>query len=264
MDKKKYYIVNDGIQKGPLSYSELELLNLNNDTPIWYEGMSDWNELGKIEELNSLKKISPPNFKPINKSETISFQSIYIRNKIYFLILLFILSIYLFFTIFNFFQNNKNEFKSKNIDSIEKEDIVIKNEKKIEVNSVKEMTPYELRKELLKKENSNPLNYLKVEQNLTANRVQTQHATMFRHSKWEVDGYNLTGVIINNSTLAIFKDIKLEIIFYSKTKSKISSIDFVVYEIVNPQSKVEFNNKVYPPEGTSNYEVNVKNASSQN
>jgi len=262
MESKKYFVMFDNEQKGPFGFSELATLNLTNQTPIWHEGMTEWATLEEIEELKSLKKSIPPIYNldknetsPINYSAFIS--DLFSKNKLFvIIILIFVVFSILLYPMFNTIKKDEynNESKSLNEDSITVVDKKNKKEKK-------EFSPEELRQKLLNKEIENPLKYLNVvELNMTPNEVQIQKPTMFRHSKWEVDGYNLVGNITNNATLASFKDIELKVDFFSKTKSKIVSINFVIYDFVNPNGKINFTQKVYPPEGTISFEVSVLGA----
>jgi len=58
---KKYYIHNGTEQIGPLTKEELITQGITVDTPVWYEGITDWTIAGKIEELNG--SLKPPPFK---------------------------------------------------------------------------------------------------------------------------------------------------------------------------------------------------------
>ena len=60
MNKKKYFIAEDGEQKGPFSINELKVMSISKTTLIWKEGFDDWTEAGKIEKLQILLKITPP------------------------------------------------------------------------------------------------------------------------------------------------------------------------------------------------------------
>lgn len=55
-----YYINEDGKQKGPFSIEELKDQIINPNTQIWKDGLSDWTEANKLEELNHLFTKTPP------------------------------------------------------------------------------------------------------------------------------------------------------------------------------------------------------------
>jgi hypothetical protein len=51
---QKYYY-NDGANRfGPFTIEELQAKNISADTPIWYDGMSNWVKAGELEELKSI------------------------------------------------------------------------------------------------------------------------------------------------------------------------------------------------------------------
>lgn len=64
----KYYYISDGQnQIGPLSRQELSDKNITRETWIWYEGLSEWQKAGDIEELAELfaqKQVPPPMPRP--------------------------------------------------------------------------------------------------------------------------------------------------------------------------------------------------------
>lgn len=62
-----FYVHDGHAQKGPYTIAELKEMNLKTDTLVWYDGVGDWTEAGKVEELNMLfVKIPPPLKKPEN------------------------------------------------------------------------------------------------------------------------------------------------------------------------------------------------------
>lgn len=64
----KKYFYSDGKEKnGPFSFDELKNENINSDTLIWYEGLTDWTAAKYILELEEILQLSPP---PINISES--------------------------------------------------------------------------------------------------------------------------------------------------------------------------------------------------
>lgn len=57
--KMFYYIDNNGTQQGPFTAEELKDKGLNRKTKIWYEGISNWVEASKVDELNFLLPPKP-------------------------------------------------------------------------------------------------------------------------------------------------------------------------------------------------------------
>lgn len=57
---KKYYYIENEIQKGPFTIEELSKENIHLKTLLWTEGMENWEEAKKIIELKEIIKIIPP------------------------------------------------------------------------------------------------------------------------------------------------------------------------------------------------------------
>lgn len=57
---KQYYFVNSqGQQMGPVPMEELKNQNIQRNTPVWCEGMTDWTEAGQVPELGFLFTSGP-------------------------------------------------------------------------------------------------------------------------------------------------------------------------------------------------------------
>lgn len=59
----KYYLHENGEQLGPFSLEDFQSKNLQPDTHVWTEGMSEWRKASEIEELKDLLSKIPPPFK---------------------------------------------------------------------------------------------------------------------------------------------------------------------------------------------------------
>lgn len=57
---KKYHIHNNGIESGPFTFEELKTKNIQSTTSVWFEGLANWIEAGKVEELKDLFQSSTP------------------------------------------------------------------------------------------------------------------------------------------------------------------------------------------------------------
>lgn len=73
---KNYYIHDGKEQKGPYRPDELNGLKLQTSTMVWCEGMADWKEAGSIAELKEYIVQSPPPFAgstppPFKKSRSV-------------------------------------------------------------------------------------------------------------------------------------------------------------------------------------------------
>lgn len=63
----QFYYSDGKNQLGPFSFDELKTKNITKETLVWYEGLPEWTEAGKLELLSILLKPVPP---PITKNTT--------------------------------------------------------------------------------------------------------------------------------------------------------------------------------------------------
>jgi hypothetical protein len=59
---KKFYVHEDDTRQGPFDITDLKVKNISRETPVWYEGISEWTAAGKIDELKELFATEPPAF----------------------------------------------------------------------------------------------------------------------------------------------------------------------------------------------------------
>lgn len=114
-------------------------------------------------------------------------------------------------------------------------------------NDVKsEQESYQLTKEqLLIKEQKNPAGFLLVSGNDKRNLVgQTV----------------IKGKITNIATVAVFKDIDIQLAFYSKTKAILETDKETIFEKLNPGESKEFKTKYFAPKGTDSVAMVVLGA----
>ena len=53
----KYWFIQNGVQLGPVEAEDLRKLSLSGDTPVWSEGMADWQKAKDVPELADLFNI---------------------------------------------------------------------------------------------------------------------------------------------------------------------------------------------------------------
>lgn len=84
-----------------------------------------------------------------------------------------------------------------------------------------------------------------------------------------VDGYKrknliretvIKGTITNKATVASFKDIDVELSFYSETGALLLKDHEVVYKVVGPNSSEDFKYKTYAPKGTDSVSMTIAGA----
>lgn len=107
----------------------------------------------------------------------------------------------------------------------------------------KEATKYEEAKESLEDmEKKNPKKYLVVE----------------GHDRRNLVGKTvITGTISNKATVAKFKDIDIELSFYSKTGALLERDHEVIYETIEPGDNTDFKTKYRAPRGTDSVGLKI-------
>lgn len=67
----------------------------------------------------------------------------------------------------------------------------------------------------------------------------------------------IKGEVTNNATVAVYKDIDLELAFYSKTGALLEKDKETVYETLKPGATESFKTKYFAPKGTDSIAVKV-------
>ena len=68
------------------------------------------------------------------------------------------------------------------------------------------------------------------------------------------------GTISNTAMQTKFKDITLNVKYYSGSNDLIESTDIIVYKFFEPNSRTKFELNINPPDSMKTYEVHVKDA----
>jgi type IV pilus biogenesis protein CpaD/CtpE len=71
------------------------------------------------------------------------------------------------------------------------------------------------------------------------------------------------GVVTNNAKVASFKDVEIEISYYSKTGAFLMSSTDFVYEKIKPGTSADFKNKEFAPKGTDSVSLKILSAKSE-
>ena len=105
---------------------------------------------------------------------------------------------------------------------------------------------YEQTKEsLLEKEEKNPKNFLLVD----------------GHDKRNLFGQTvIKGTLTNKATIAVFKDVDINLSFYSKTHALLETDKETVFEVLHPGESKNFKTKYFAPKGTDSVALAVLGA----
>ncbi len=108
---------------------------------------------------------------------------------------------------------------------------------------------YEQTKETMEQtEKKNPKRFLTVEGN---DRKNLMRQTVIK------------GTITNNATVASFKDIDVELSFYSETGALLLRDHEVVYKVIAPNSSENFKYKTYAPKGSDSVAMKIISAKTE-
>lgn len=217
---KKYYLHNGTENIGPLDLDELKAKAITKNTQVWCDGMEDWKNAGEVEELKSILSVVPP---PIAKKTEIKQEPITSNKKTHWfwrIIRVLAILIIVFIAIIAFV----DYMNEKNSSSSYEESI---------------MTIAEI-------EAADPSLYL--------NATGTYKPTFLG------DELKISGVIENKATVTNYKDVIVEVIFYSKTDSEIAREQYTIYDFFAPKTKKEFKLKVKNYSNVETIGWNVFNA----
>lgn len=70
----------------------------------------------------------------------------------------------------------------------------------------------------------------------------------------------IEGDIQNHATVASYKDIVVEVIFYSKTETELGRQNYIIYEYCSPNQSKDFKLKIAKVDGTEKCGLNVVSA----
>jgi hypothetical protein len=109
-----------------------------------------------------------------------------------------------------------------------------------------EKDSYEKAKESLEeKEKKNPTAFLKVsgkdKHNLLGQTV-------------------INGMITNNAKICTYKDVEIELSFFSKTGVLLEKDSEIVYEVIDPGKSADFKSKYFAPKGTDSVGIKILQA----
>lgn len=211
LQMKRFYLHNGNEQQGPFNIEDLKGKNITKQTSVWYEGLLEWTEAGKIDELGILlntntpppyqekKVVPPPISKPISQTTTEKKQPTKKKSKswIYITIgIVVVLVIVLSVLDVDSSDGQGNESYQQKVMTV------------------------------LQMEFSEPTKFL------TADGEYNQNF-------WG-DKIKVHGEIHNTATVANYKDALVKVTYYSKTNTVLGNEEYTIYEKFPPHSTVKF------------------------
>jgi hypothetical protein len=203
----EYFIIINKVKKGPFSAKEITLLNLKNETPIWYSELTNWTTFGDLRKNNPYFANTPPPF----EQSTNSYLYLFIKKNISITLgLILILGIILYnLNSGNF--NSTTEYPTSDSTSISQDENEIKKER------IKQLT--------IKNRNyrNNWSEYIIAER------------SSYNYS--DFGGiYNLS-IFITNKTEYKLAQVQVAV-DYIKAAGGIYKTEYIVFENVKPESKM--------------------------
>jgi hypothetical protein len=217
---KKYYLHNGTENIGPLDLDKLKAKAITKNTQVWCDGMEDWKSAGEVDELKSILSVVPP---PIAKKDEIKPEPIASNKKTHWfwrMTRVLAILIIVCIAIFAFVDYMNEKYSGSSYEE--------------SIMTIGEM------------EAADPSSYL--------NATGTYKPTFLG------DQLKINGVIENKATVTNYKDVVIEVIFYSKTNSEIAREQYTIYDFFGPHSKKEFKLKVKNYSNVETIGWNVFNA----
>lgn len=199
-----YYLHNGTDTIGPFDLEALKEKKITKDTSVWCEGMKDWMDAGEVEALKSILFVVPP---PIKKF--VATPEVPLEKK----------------------KTNWLRWIGKTVLIIILVIVI-----GIVIGSImntttgKAPTYEESIMTIAETEAAYPVNYLS--------------AGGKYHETFLGDKIKIEGVIENKATVTTYKDVVIEVTFYSKTDTPINTENYTIYEFYTPTSRKEFKLKV--------------------
>ncbi len=207
-----------------MSLENLLKSGINGNTLIWHYGLSDWTPARNLEELKPLFDQKPPAFEavqppplpvpppPFSGANSIPQKRSGFGRRIGKAIVFLLITAGILFSIFIYNMQNRGGYASHAAYS----------ENKISVGDYERMHPAEF-----------------------LDATGTYNETLFGNK------IKVHASVTNRATVANFKDIVIEVSYYSATKTLINTERFVLYEYVPAHSQKDFEWKIKPPGGTN-------------
>jgi hypothetical protein len=202
---KKYFVLIDGKQYGPLDMVELKGKEITRETPVWYEGLGEWKNAG---EINELIDIIPPPTPPIPPKYKSTSEPKKEKSK-----------------------KPQKDFYSRLgsilqgigvIGAILIVGAIVVN--LLKQNSSSSASGYQQKIMTIEEiERSQPAKFLKAD-------------GTYRENFWG-DKFKIKCTISNKATVASYKDPVVRVTYYSKTKTVLARNSYTIYEVFQPHSE---------------------------
>lgn len=219
---KKYFLHDGNQQYGPYDLNELQARGISKYTQVWHEGLESWTNAENIEELRVSFKPSPPPF-PQSPPKTKSSGGMKKRRVVRSIFIILASVVFIFVTLVIIGLSIENAESQPQKESY-----------KEKVMSLEDI------------ELATPTDFLKI-------------SSEYQENFWG-DKIIINGIITSLAKVSTFKDVVVRVKYLSKTNTIMFSKDYRIYELINPQSSVEFELRVENHDDVNNVELEIVSA----
>lgn len=232
---KEYFLHNGQQQQGPFSFEELKSKGINTKTMIWFEGIAEWIEAGKLDELTEIVSKSPPEFRKARTTPPPLEKAKQILNK-------------------DYVDEIENKIKNESGKKVFKIGLVLFALIGVIV-VILQLMPSQTRKE-----RNHPTDFLLLTE-IGGNSNSSHYGYSYNNKQFSV-----SGKLKNLATKTKYKDFKIEVQFFSSTNTLLVKKEYILYKEVNPIEEKYINEyfKEEAPEGTSKISWKILDATGIN
>jgi len=203
---KKYFLHNGKDQHGPYSLDELKQKGLTAKTMIWFDGISSWTEAQFIPELKEFATATPPPFEKTNPINQTFDKAKKVLDK-------------------DYVNEIEGKISNKGGKKIFKYALILLSILGL-VFIINLMMPSQERTE-----KNNPTEYLTLKDALLRHMNPNGYFDGPKPLYWKIEGK-----LTNSSKLVTYKDVQLEIEFFTKTNSFLGKRTIKVIQIFPPNN----------------------------
>lgn len=218
---KKYFLSDGENKTGPFSLEEIKQKNISSNIQVWHEGLDDWVTAKEIPVLKDFitKDQTPPPIKriensqppPVKRNQDLKESNSKTKKKRSLMGMLALISIpILIIGVIGLF--------------------IVENINNSYYESASTLTYTEKIMTVEEEERANPVKFLEADGTYREN--------------FGGDKFKISGKIKNKATVATYKDATVRVTYYTKSKTKLGSEDYTIYEVFPPNSTKEFKLKV--------------------
>jgi len=121
--------------------------------------------------------------------------------------------------------------------------------------TLEESLTSQLQMELYEREHREPLKYLELSEEL---KNDIKKGGWFSSDK--VIGQSIVGTITNQAAFAVYKDIKISVVYFSKTKAEVGRDVFTVYDFIKPRAGLKLSQKLSVPPTAESFDATIISA----